>query len=206
MSCNTLIGQSQSNYKLATALVNALSEHFNFSSDDAWSVVSNRTHEQLAKKFKKQKKKDDPYRSITKPRQAYSFYTKMNYTSVAEQNKGKELGDISKLISSQWKKLGKKEKQRYMDMQNEDKERYTKERAELENTLASAPMVEETTEETPAPVETPKRQRKKVEPTTTDDTTTETTSTKTKKSSKGKKSGKGKKNSGGRKHRKATTA
>ena len=201
MSCTTLIGQSQSNYKLACALVNALSEQFNFSSDDAWSVVSNRTHDQLAKKFKRQRRKDDPFSSITKPRQAYSFYTKMNYATVSEQNKDKELGDISKLISAQWKRLGKKEKQRYMDMQTEDKERYTRERSELEAQLATTtpPVVEETTTttaETPAPVETPRRRRKKVE-TTTEETTD--TPVKSKRSSKGKK-----KTSSGRKHRRAT--
>ena len=201
MSCTTLIGQSQSNYKLACALVNALSEQFNFSSDDAWSVVSNRTHDQLAKKFKRQRRKDDPFSSITKPRQAYSFYTKMNYATVSEQNKDKELGDISKLISAQWKRLGKKEKQRYMDMQTEDKERYTRERSKLEAQLATTtpPVVEETTTttaETPAPVETPRRRRKKVE-TTTEETTD--TPVKSKRSSKGKK-----KTSSGRKHRRAT--
>jgi hypothetical protein len=158
MSCSNLIRSSESSFSLTQKLITSLAEKFNFSAEDAWSHVSTNTIVQLQKRFKKQKKANNPLSSIKKPRTSFSFFTKNQRVEIAKKHPKASFGELSKLVSQAWKKLSDKDMKTYKNMEIEDKTRYEKDKCELLANIAK--------EEASAPVPTP--------------TTTTTTETKTK--------------------------
>lgn len=163
MSCTTLIRKSEDNYKLARKLVDALSTKFNFTLEDGWSAVCDSSMSKLDSKFRKERRRADPYSSVKKPRTAFSFYTKDRRAQIQTDNPDAKFGEISKIVAQKWRGLSDKERSKYTKMENEDKERYSRERdvvtSQLEQTNSSENV--ETTTETPVeqPVveETPKK-------------------------------------------------
>ena len=176
MTLASLIRQSEDNFKLTQKLITALSEKFNFSFEDGWSTVSpNKTVDNLQKHFRRERKRNDPLAQVKKPRTAFSFFTQATRPVVQDKNPNASFGDLSRLVSADWKKLTPSQLKKYKDMETADKERY---RVERDAVLAN--LEQSTTDSTSQPVES---------------TTTEPSSEPVKKakSSKGSKSGKGSK-------------
>ena len=82
-----------------------------------------------AAKPKKKKAKKDP-NAPKKPQSAYNYYMAQNRARIKEANPDASFGDLSKLISVEYKALSSEEKEKYNDMVKADKERYKKEMAD----------------------------------------------------------------------------
>lgn len=149
MSISSQIRGSEDNFKLAQKIVNTLSEKFSFSFDDAWSELSNRSVDNLTKMFRKERRRNDPLSQVKKPRTSFSFFTQEYRPKVQAANPSASFGDLSRLVSTEWRNLSESERTRFKGMETADKERYQTERARVLAEVASA------TTETPAPVETP---------------------------------------------------
>jgi len=185
MSCSSLIRASESSFTLAQKIISSLSEKYNFSAEDAWSVVSSHTTVQLQKRFKKLKKANNPLSSIKKPRTSFSFFTKHQRVKIAEKHPKASFGELSKLVSVAWKGLSDKEMKTYKNMEISDKKRYEKEKTEL---LANLESGTSTTEETSTKTtstststsiekETPKKSTKSTKSTKSGSPTKSTTKT-----------------------------
>lgn len=155
MSCSTLIRKSEDNYKLVRKVVEALSTKYEFNLEEGWAVVCDSAFNKLDHKFRRERRRNNPYSQVKKPRTAFSFYTAAQRATVAEQNQNASFGDISKLVAQQWKALSDKQKSKYRDMETADKERYQTDREKVRLELEAAGPVEETTEEPTTTEETP---------------------------------------------------
>jgi len=77
--------------------------------------------------FNSVKAKKDPNR-VKKPLSAYLFFCQDKRKEIQENNPGKRMGDISKILGNMWKELTEIEKLKYNDQREEDVERYENER------------------------------------------------------------------------------
>lgn len=190
MTISSQLRQSEDNFKLALSITNALCERFELSREEAWSALSpNRTVEALQKHFKRERRRNDPLAQVKKPRTAFSFFTQENRAKVQAKNPSASFGELSRLVSADWKKLSDSQLKKYKQMESTDKERYQTERARvLAEVAQNAAAAQETTE-------TPSTQ-----------TTTETPAAPTKKATKGTKSSKSSKTSTTTESTPATTA
>lgn len=82
------------------------------------------------KATKRSAKKDssDPKRNLT----AYMFFSKDYREKVRQENPKASFGEIGKLLGKKWKDMSEKEKVPYVDKAEEDKKRYEKEKAAME--------------------------------------------------------------------------
>lgn len=140
MTLASLIRQSEDNFKLTQKLITALSEKFSFSFEDGWSTVSpSKTVDNLQKHFRRERKRNDPLAQVKKPRTAFSFFTQATRPVVQDKNPNASFGELSRLVSADWKKLTPAQLKKYKDMETTDKERYRVERdAVLANLEQSA--------------------------------------------------------------------
>lgn len=177
MTISSQLRQSEDNFKLALSITNAFCEKFELSREEAWSALSpNRSVEALQKHFKRERRRNDPLAQVKKPRTAFSFFTQENRAKVQAKNPSASFGELSRLVSADWKKLSDSQLKKYKQMESTDKERYQTERARVLAEVAQN-AAQETTE-------TPSTQ-----------TTTETPAAPTKKATKGTKSPKSSKTS-----------
>ena len=148
-------------------IVDTLSAKYSFTFDEALGTeLSNRNVDNLTKMFRKERRRNDPLSQVKKPRTSFSFFTQEYRPKVqAVPNPTASFGDLSRLVSPEWKSLSDKERTRFKGMETTDKERYQTERARVMAEVASAASTTEsastetpavTTEtpvaETPAPV------------------------------------------------------
>lgn len=83
----------------------------------------------ISKKKKKVKKvKKGPKRATT----AFFYYVADIRAQVKEANPGLPVSELSKIHGKMWKELPEDEKGPYMEKNEKDKERYTKEKAEMD--------------------------------------------------------------------------
>ena len=176
MSHSSLIRKNEDCFHLAQKIIQSLSETYKFTFDDGWKLISSQTVVQLQKKFKKQKKANNPLSVIKKPRTSFSFFTKENRNNIQKKNPNASFGDLSKLVSVAWKALNDKEMKHYKNLETKDKKRYAIEKEQILSALPKEePSKPSSTEEEVKSVSKPE----------------EKTSTKgTKKPSRAKKSGK----------------
>jgi hypothetical protein len=183
MSISSQIRGSEDNFKLAQKIVNTLSAKFSFSFDEAWAELSNRNVDNLTKMFRKERRRNDPLSQVKKPRTSFSFFTQEFRPKVQAANPTASFGDLSRLVSTEWKNITEKNRIRFKGMETADKERYQTERARVMAELASASTAETTTEtvETPTPApatpvkkSTSKRSGKSAKSTTPAETPAET--------------------------------
>jgi len=80
-------------------------------------------------KPKKKKRKKDP-NEPKQPSNAYIFWSRENRKLVADENPKSNGKEINKLCGQKWKTLTEGEKERYVKMYNQDKERYKKQMEE----------------------------------------------------------------------------
>jgi hypothetical protein len=141
MSCTSSIRSSESNFKLSVKLVESLATRFNFSVEEAWVSVCDRPMESLSRRFKKERKRNNPYNSVKKPRTSFSFFTQENRAKIAKKNPNASFGDLSKLVSTDWRALTDTKRAVYKKREVEDKERYINERQVVTEQLENAPIV-----------------------------------------------------------------
>jgi len=75
---------------------------------------------------KAKKKKKDPSEP-KRPTTAFFYYTSSIRESVAKDNPGKSVGELSKVFGQMWADLPEGDKQKFKDLNEKDKERYAKE-------------------------------------------------------------------------------
>lgn len=148
MTISSQLRQSEDNFKLALSITNALCEKFELSREEAWSALSpNRSVEALQKHFKRERRRNDPLAQVKKPRTAFSFFTQENRAKVQAKNPSASFGELSRLVSTEWKKLSESQHKKYKQMESTDKERYQTERARVLAEVAQKAAQEST--ETP---------------------------------------------------------
>jgi len=72
-------------------------------------------------------KKEKDLNAPKRPKTAYIFYCSDQRAKVKEEDPSLKFGDIAKKLSSQWKEMSEEEKDPYVKMAQQDKERYQKE-------------------------------------------------------------------------------
>jgi hypothetical protein len=142
MAHSSLIRKNEDCFNLAQKIIQSLSETYKFTFDDGWKLISSQTVVQLQKKFKKQKKANNPLSAIKKPRTSFSFFTKENRNNIQKKNPNATFGELSKLVSVAWKTLSDKEMKHYKNLETKDKKRYA---VEKEKILSSLPKEEKET-------------------------------------------------------------
>jgi hypothetical protein len=187
MSISSQIRASEGNFKLAQKIVTALSEKYSFDFAEGWEVLSNRNVDNLTKMFRRERRRNDPLAQVKKPRTAFSFFTQDRRPKIQAANPSAGFGDLSRLVSTEWKKLSDKERARFKTMEEKDKSRYQTERsrvlaevaANAESTSTDAAPVAEVVETPAAPVKkaASRRSGKASSRSTSAATTTTTTST-----------------------------
>lgn len=145
MSLTSLIRSNEASFKLAQRLVDELSTKFNFSKEDGWSHVCTMSVEAVAKKQRRDRKRADPLRKIKKPRTAFSFFTQSQRPLIQGKNPTAKFGELSRLVSQEWKSLSEAQMKDYKEKEATDRARYTQESAALRAQLSVA---------TPVPVAT----------------------------------------------------
>jgi hypothetical protein len=155
MSISSQIRASEGNFKLAQKIVTALSEKYSFEFNEGWEVLSNRSVDNLTRMFRRERRRNDPLAQVKKPRTAFSFFTQERRPKVQTANPNAGFGDLSRLVSAEWKSISDKERTRFKSMEEKDKSRYQTERTRvLAEVAANAESASTTTTES-APVETP---------------------------------------------------
>lgn len=155
MSTSSQIRASEGNFKLAQKIVTALSEKYSFDFNEGWEVLSNRSVDNLTRMFRRERRRNDPLAQVKKPRTAFSFFTQERRPKVQTANPTAGFGDLSRLVSAEWKSITDKERTRFKSMEEKDKSRYQTERTRvLAEVAANAESTSTTTTES-APVETP---------------------------------------------------
>lgn len=138
MSLTSLIAQSDSAFKLSQKLVQALAEKFAFKFEDGWATVSSRSLENVQKRLKRERRRNNPLSKVKKPRTAFSFFTQTHRPVVQKANPNATFGELSRLVSADWKKLGEADMKKYKDMEAADKARYQGERQSVQASAAEA--------------------------------------------------------------------
>lgn len=88
----------------------------------------------LDSSVKIKKPKRDP-EEPKKPKTSYMFYCDEHREKVVNSNPGIKLGSVSKKLGSGWGKLSDQEKNKYVTLSEQDKERYEQEKEEYHNKL-----------------------------------------------------------------------
>lgn len=180
MSTSSQIRASEGNFKLAQKLVTALSEKYSFDFAEGWEVVSNRPVENLTRMFRRERRRNDPLAQVKKPRTAFSFFTQERRPKVQVANPNAGFGDLSRLVSAEWKKITDKDRAKFKSMEDKDKSRYQTERTRVLAEVSASTEATSTTETVPVvetPVATPKKSASKRPASKTSKTDTPVTET-----------------------------
>lgn len=72
----------------------------------------------------------DPYKNVKKARTSYlCFSTDQNIRNKFKKKAGNDIKELMKLLGTEWRKMGEEERQPYVELADEDKARYMKEKA-----------------------------------------------------------------------------
>jgi len=91
------------------------------------TVVDDLVKKLLDTSFSSVKAKKDPNR-VKRAKSAYLFFCDEKRKEVQNENPGKGMGDLSKILGNLWKSLSDDDKQKYNDQHVEDVERYENEK------------------------------------------------------------------------------
>ena len=168
MSLTKLIRSSESSVKVAQSVVEALSVKYGFKADEAWTVICDKPAVDVLKKMRRARRKAEPTSAIKKPRTAFSYFTQSQRAGIQAKNPTATFGDLSRLVSTEWKKLSEDERRKYKEMETTDRSRYETERAsfkanvETQNaSTASASVDVVVAPAVPADASAPKRSPKR---------------------------------------------
>jgi len=140
MSLTALIAQTDSSFKLSQKLVQSLAEKFAFKFEDGWAVVSSRSIENVQKRLKRERRRNNPLSSVKKPRTAFSFFTQAHRPVVQKANTNATFGELSRLVSADWKNLAAADMATYKAMETADKTRYQGERENVQAAATAAAL------------------------------------------------------------------
>ena len=124
MSFTSKFRADESQYKLGKQIVTFICTENNLDFNTVWESVSNKDIEYFDRYHRREKKKNEPLAGIKKPRTAFSFFTQENRSIIASKHPSLEFGAISKLVGQQWKSLNDSSKNKYLNLQKEDRIRY----------------------------------------------------------------------------------
>tara|TARA_B100000927_G_C16393349_1_gene440259 strand:- start:6 stop:686 length:681 start_codon:yes stop_codon:yes gene_type:complete len=124
MSFTSKFRADESQYKLGKQIVTFICTENNLDFNTVWESVSNKDIEYFDRYHRREKKKNEPLAGIKKPRTAFSFFTQENRSIIASKHPNLEFGAISKLVGQQWKSLNDSSKNKYLNLQKEDRIRY----------------------------------------------------------------------------------
>ena len=82
-------------------------------------------------KLKPKKDRNQPKR----PKTSYMFYCDESRSTVVKKNPTFKLGDVSKAMGKEWKKLSDKKKEKFVKLAEADKKRYEEEMEAYQNKL-----------------------------------------------------------------------
>jgi len=146
MSFTAQLKGAEGQYKLVSKVVRSICESNSLNFETVWATISNRECEYFDRHFKRHKRRNDPFRQVKKPRTAFSFFTQANRNDIQTKHPNLSFGEVSKLVGEQWKNLDEKARAKYIQLETEDKARYTVARKEVMEAMATAAVVEPTTE------------------------------------------------------------
>jgi hypothetical protein len=146
MSFTAQLKGAEGQYKLVSKVVRSICESNSLNFETVWATISNRECEYFDRHFKRHKRRNDPFRQVKKPRTAFSFFTQANRNDIQTKHPNLSFGEVSKLVGEQWKNLDEKSRAKYIQLETEDKARYTVARKEVMEAMASAAPVEPATE------------------------------------------------------------
>ena len=106
------------------SIIRKVCEELNVQDDQ---IINNLVKNLLDTSFSSVKPKKDPNR-VKKAKSSYLFFCAEKRKTVQDENTGKNMGDISKILGAMWQKLSKEEKQKYNDLHQEDVERFENEK------------------------------------------------------------------------------
>ena len=124
MSFTSKFRAEESQYKLGKQIVTFICTENNLDFNTVWESVSNKDIEYFDRYHRREKKKNEPLAGIKKPRTAFSFFTQENRSIIASKHPSLEFGAISKLVGQQWRGLNDSSKNKYLNLQKEDRIRY----------------------------------------------------------------------------------
>lgn len=146
MSFTAQLKGAEGQYKLVSKVVRSICESNSLNFETVWATISNRECEYFDRHFKRHKRRNDPFRQVKKPRTAFSFFTQANRNDIQTKHPNLSFGEVSKLVGEQWKNLDEKSRAKYIQLETEDKARYTAARKEVMEAMATAAVVEPATE------------------------------------------------------------
>ena len=79
-----------------------------------------------AQKSEAKKKEKDP-NAPKKPQSSYFLFMNIRRGPLKDEQPNLKLGEVTKVLTDEWKKMPEAEKQKYEDMATRDRERYKKE-------------------------------------------------------------------------------
>jgi len=142
MSFTAQLKGAEGQYKLVSKVVRSICESNNLNFETVWATISNRECEYFDRHFKRYKRRNDPLRQVKKPRTAFSFFTQANRNEIQTKHPNLSFGEVSKLVGEQWKNLDDKSRAKYIQLETEDKARYSVARKEVMDAMAAAVVVE----------------------------------------------------------------
>lgn len=125
MAFTSQLKGAEGQYKLVRKVLEHVCSSNNLNFEAVWASVSNRETEYFDRHFKRQKRRDDPLRQVKKPRTAFSFFTQANRNEIQTKHPNLSFGEVSKLVGEQWKNLDDKSRAKYIQLETEDKARYS---------------------------------------------------------------------------------
>lgn len=146
MSFTAQLKGAEGQYKLVSKVVRSICESNSLNFETVWATISNRECEYFDRHFKRHKRRNDPFRQVKKPRTAFSFFTQANRNDIQTKHPNLSFGEVSKLVGEQWKNLDDKARSKYIQLETEDKARYTVARKEVMEAMATAVVAEPATE------------------------------------------------------------
>ncbi len=138
MSFTAQLKGAEGQYKLVSKVVRSICESNSLNFETVWATISNRECEYFDRHFKRHKRRNDPFRQVKKPRTAFSFFTQANRNDIQTKHPNLSFGEVSKLVGEQWKNLDEKARAKYIQLETEDKARYTVARKEVMEAMATA--------------------------------------------------------------------
>jgi hypothetical protein len=184
---NTEMKKDKRSFDLMVKVITHLSENVeNQTFDTLWDLVSSKPLKFYTKHFRHEAKKNNPLSDVKRPRTAYTYFTKDRRNAIRDENPDRSFGDISKLLSVEWRALSARKLSTYTKLEQADKSRYAKEKVEVEAHLATTPVEEVVEEVVVEPVATKKASKRSSSP----PAKKVKTSVDTKKGKRGKKHGK----------------
>jgi len=149
------LAKSKEHHDLVRDVLAHVAEQNGLEAGSLWSQVTDREDKFFQRRFRKQRKENDPFRDIKKSVPAYSFFTAEYNCKIAAENPDKSFGEVSKLVGQKWRGMSKQERSKYEKLAAKDKQRYQKE-VEQRSHEITAPIAAAAAA-TPAPAATPRR-------------------------------------------------